>query len=61
MSDQKSIIIKPEIHKKMKMFCAEYGLTIREFIESAILLRMEKIDELSENLRTDNRKSERSI
>lgn len=42
MKDQRlSIDIQPDIHKKIKVYCANHGISMREFITNAISIQID--------------------
>jgi hypothetical protein len=47
MKNQKIILIDAELHQKIKVYCAEHGIKLRDYIQKIILENMEAKNELN--------------
>ena len=51
---KKSILIEERLHKDLKIFCAQCGFKIRDWVEQSLRENMEKVNELQKNSRSNN-------
>ena len=50
---KKSILLNEDIHKRIKIYCAEKGCQMKKWVEEQLVKSMEKGDEIQENRKID--------